>query len=200
MVLPAVWTSTFFFLAIFLHVVRVFFTSLCAYQSSSTNLPVVSIFLTFEAFQGRGDTFFKTHKIIGDIHLLGIIELIRCPAVSVAQDLFFAFFNGDSSDICQSLFSLLFKVDCVVLITLLEVLRLSCEYSRHLVLRKFFFLSKFFASFRLSISTNKLALPGKNISESWHGKLENGICTTHHPSKKMPFINSYGTLTYKRIT
>ena len=28
----------------------------------------------------------------------------------------------------------------------------------------------------------------------------NGICTTHHLSKKMTHTNSYGTLTYKRIT
>ena len=28
----------------------------------------------------------------------------------------------------------------------------------------------------------------------------NGICTTHHLSKKLTHINSYGTLTYTRIT
>ena len=44
-------------------------------------------------------------KTIVDLHLLGSMELIKGQDVAVGLDLFFAFSNRDSSDVCHPLFS-----------------------------------------------------------------------------------------------
>ena len=104
MVLSTVCTRNFF-QAIFLRVVRVLFTAFDTCMSSSTGFPVVSIFLAFEAPRGSGDVLFNSLKTIADLQLVGSTELIKCQDVSVGLDSFFAFSDGDSFYICNSLFS-----------------------------------------------------------------------------------------------
>ena len=65
---------------------------------------MVSIFLAFEAPQEYWDIHLNPLKTIVDLHLLGSMELIKCQDVAVGLDLFFAFSNGDSSDVCHSQF------------------------------------------------------------------------------------------------
>ena len=91
MILLAVCTSNFF-QAIFLHVVQV----LCTCLSSSTDFPVVSIFLAFEAPQENWDVLLNSLKTIADLHLLGSMGLIKCQDVSVGLDSLFTFSDGDS--------------------------------------------------------------------------------------------------------
>ena len=85
--------------------VRVLFTALGTCMSSCASFPVVSIFLAFEAPLGYWDTLFNLLKIITDFHFLGSMGLIKNQDFSVSLDLFSAIFNGDSSDVCHSLFS-----------------------------------------------------------------------------------------------
>ena len=61
------------------------------------------IFLVFEAPQECWDIHLNPLKTIVDLHLLGSTELIKCQDVAVGLDLFFAFSNGDSSDVCHLL-------------------------------------------------------------------------------------------------
>ena len=68
---------------------------------------MVSIFLAFEATQECWDTHLKPLKTTVDLHLLESMELIKCQDVAVGLDLFFAFSNGDSSDVCHSVFPVL---------------------------------------------------------------------------------------------
>ena len=44
-------------------------------------------------------------KAIADLHLVGSAGLIKCQDVSVGLDSLFTFSDGDSSYICNSLFS-----------------------------------------------------------------------------------------------
>ena len=104
MILLAVSTCNFL-QAIFLQVVRVLFTTLGTYLSSSTGFPVVSIFLAFEIPQGHWDILLSSLKTTADLHLIGRMGLIKHQDVRVDLDLFFAFSNGDSSYICNSLLS-----------------------------------------------------------------------------------------------
>ena len=64
---------------------------------------MVSIFLVFEAPQVCWDIHLNPLKTIVNLHLLGSMELIKCQDVDVGLDLFFAFSNGDSSDVCHRL-------------------------------------------------------------------------------------------------
>ena len=104
MTLSAVCTSNFL-QAIFLHVVQVLFTAFGTCVSSSTGFPVASIFLTFEASQGRWDVLLNSLKTIADLHLLGSMGLVKCQDVSVGLDSYFTFSNGDFSEVCNSLLS-----------------------------------------------------------------------------------------------
>ena len=103
MILSAVGTSNFL-QTILLQVVLVLFIAFRTCLSSFTGFSVVSIFLAFEALQGRWDVLLDTLKKI-DIHLFGSTGLIKCQDVSVDLDSFFTFSNEDSSYICNSLFS-----------------------------------------------------------------------------------------------
>ena len=103
MILSTVCTSNFL-QAIFFHMVRVLLTAFGTYLSSSTSFPVVSIFMAFEAPQGYWDVLLDSLKTTADLHLLRRIELIKCKDVSVGLDSYFAFTNGDSTYICNSLF------------------------------------------------------------------------------------------------
>ena len=103
-ILLAVCTSNFF-QAIFLHVVWVLFTTFGTCQSSSTGFPVVFIFLAFKAPQGSWDILLDSLKRIVNLHLLRSTGLIKYQDVSVGLDSFFTFSDGDSSYICNSLFS-----------------------------------------------------------------------------------------------
>ena len=85
--------------------VQILFTALGTCLLSSAGFHVVSIFLVFEAPQESWDIHLNPLKTIVDLHLLGSMELIKCQDVAVGLDLFFAFSNGDSSDVCHSLFS-----------------------------------------------------------------------------------------------
>ena len=71
--------------------------------SSSTGFPVVSIFLAFEGPHWNWDVLLNSLKTTADLHLLGSTGLIKCQDVGL--DSFFAFSDGDSSYICNSLFS-----------------------------------------------------------------------------------------------
>ena len=104
MILSAVCTSNFF-QAIFLHVVRVHFIGFRTCLLSSTGFHVVSIFLAFETPQGSWNILLISLKTKVDLHLFGSTGLIKCQDVSVGLDSFFAFSDGDSSYICNSLFS-----------------------------------------------------------------------------------------------
>ena len=104
MILSAVSTSNFFH-AIFLYVVWVLFTAFRTCPSSSTGFPVVSIFLVFEAPKERWDVQLDSLKTIADLLLFGNTGLIKYQDVSIGLDSFFAFSGGDSSYICNSLFS-----------------------------------------------------------------------------------------------
>ena len=104
MILSKVFTSNFF-QKILLQLVRVLFTAFGTCLSTSTGFPVVSIFWAFEAHQGRWDILFNSLKTIADLHLRRSTWLIKCQEVSVCLDSFFAFSNGDSSYVCNSLFS-----------------------------------------------------------------------------------------------
>ena len=104
MILSAVCTCNFF-QAIFLHVVRVLFTAFRTCLSSFRGFPVVSIFLAFEAPQGRWNVLLNSLKTIADFHLVGSTGRIKCQDVSVGLYSLFAFSDGDSSYICNFLFS-----------------------------------------------------------------------------------------------
>ena len=99
----AVCTSNFL-QVIFLHVIRVLFTTFGTCLSPSTGFPVMSIFLAFEEPQGCWDILPNPLKIIAYLHLLGCMGLVKCQDVSVGLNLFFVFSNG-SSNVCNSLFS-----------------------------------------------------------------------------------------------
>ena len=64
---------------------------------------MVSRFLAFETSQECWDIHLKPLKTIVDLHFLGSMKLIKCQDVAVGLDLFFAFSNGDSSDVCHLL-------------------------------------------------------------------------------------------------
>ena len=52
--------------------------------------------------------FLGLYRLVeADLHLLGSMELIKCQNVGVGLDLFFTFSNGNSSDICHSIFPVL---------------------------------------------------------------------------------------------
>ena len=103
MILSAVGTSNFFH-AIFLHRVQVLFTALGTCVFSSTGFPVVPIFLAFVAPQGCWDILLDPLKTIANLHHLGSMRLVKCQDVGIGLDSFFAFSNGDSSYVCNSLF------------------------------------------------------------------------------------------------
>ena len=81
---------------------------------------------------------------MANLLLLVSIGLINCQDVGVGLDLFFTFSNGDSSDVCNSLFSrgywhhLCFN-QRQLLITLLDLFSLSSGYALHLVVWKLYF-------------------------------------------------------------
>ena len=104
MVMSGVWTTDFLW-AIFLHMVRVLFTTLCTCLSSSASISVVSIFLTSEATQGCWDVLFNPLYTTLNFHFLGNIGLIKYQDVGIGLDLLSAFSNGVSSDGYHSLFS-----------------------------------------------------------------------------------------------
>ena len=123
------------FQAIFLHVIRVFFTAFGTCLSSSTGFPLVSTFLAFEAPHGRWDALLDSLKKIAYLYLLRNMGLIRCQDVSIGLDSFFAFLME---------ILLIFVTPCLtradaisssganansplLLITPLEVLSFSCE-------------------------------------------------------------------------
>ena len=86
------------FKALFLQVVRVLFTTFVTCMSSSTDFPVVSIFLAFEAPQWCWNTLLNSLKTIANLYLLRSMGLVKCQDVSVSLDSFFtSFSNGDSS-------------------------------------------------------------------------------------------------------
>ena len=85
--------------------VQVPFTAVGTCQSPSVSFPVVSIFLAFEAPMDCWNILFNPLKTIADLQLLGSMGQVKCQDVGVGLDLFFAFSNGDSSDVCHSLFS-----------------------------------------------------------------------------------------------
>ena len=62
---------------------------------------MVSIFLASEAPLECWDIHLNPHKAIVDLHLFESMDLIKCQDVAVGLDLFFAFSNGDSSDVCH---------------------------------------------------------------------------------------------------
>ena len=64
---------------------------------------MVSIFLVFEALQECWDIYLNPLKTIVDLLLLRSMELIKCQDVAIGLDLFFAFSNGDSFDVCHLL-------------------------------------------------------------------------------------------------
>ena len=66
---------------------------------------MVYIFLAFKTPQGSWDILLNSIKTIADLHLLGSTGLIKCQDVSVGLDSFFVFSDGDSSYVCNSLFS-----------------------------------------------------------------------------------------------
>ena len=65
---------------------------------------MVSIFLAFEAPQECWDIHLYPLKTIVNLDLLGSMQLIKCQDVAIGLDLFFAFSNVDSSDVCHSIF------------------------------------------------------------------------------------------------
>ena len=81
------------------------FHRICTCMSSSTGFRVVSIFWAFEAPQESWDVLLDSLKTIADIHLFGCTELIKYQDVSVYVYSFFAFSDGHSSYICNSVFS-----------------------------------------------------------------------------------------------
>ena len=85
--------------------VQVLFITFRICLSSSTGFSVVSIFLAFEAPQESWDVLLNSLETIAYLHLLGSTGLIKCQDVSVGLDSFYAFSSGDSSYICNSLFS-----------------------------------------------------------------------------------------------
>ena len=66
---------------------------------------MVSIFLAFEAPQWSWDVLLNSLKTIANLHFVGSTGLIKCKDVSVGLNSLFAFPGGDSSYICNSLFS-----------------------------------------------------------------------------------------------
>ena len=64
----------------------------------------MSIFLEFEAPQGSWDVLVDTLKTIADLPLLGRTGLIKYHDVRVGLDSFFAFSDGDSYYVFNSLF------------------------------------------------------------------------------------------------
>ena len=84
--------------------VRIFFTTLGTCLSSSISFRVVSMFLEWETPQGWWDILFNPLKTIAKFHFFGSMGLIKSLAVGVGLGLFFAFSNGDSSNVCQFLF------------------------------------------------------------------------------------------------
>ena len=169
MILSAICIS-YFFQAIFLHMIRVLFTPFCTCLLSSTGFLVVSIFLAFEASQGRRDVLSNSLKPIADLLLLGSTGLIKFQDVIVNLDSFFAFSDGDSSYICNSLFSqgwcyLFFCSKCLLPTTdnsfgSVEFLML-CISSYEI-----FLFNMFSVSFRQSTSTSKLLLSFLNSFRS----------------------------------
>ena len=75
------------------------------------------------------------------------MELIKCQDVAVGLDLFFAFSNGDSSDVVIS--SAISKGNFLLLITPFNVFGLSCGYALHLAMWKIFILRRFSACLQL---------------------------------------------------
>ena len=104
MILLAVCTSTLL-QAIFLHMVRVLFTTFRTCLWSSIGFPVLFIFLAFEAPQESWDILLNSLKTIADLHFLGSTGLVKREDVSVGLDSLLAFSNGYFSYICNSPFS-----------------------------------------------------------------------------------------------
>ena len=94
---------------------------------------MVFIFLAFEAPQGIWDVLLNSLKTIANLHLLESMWLIKFQDVSAGLDSYFAFSDGDSSYIFNSLFpradaisSSVANANSLLLITLLKVLSFSC--------------------------------------------------------------------------
>ena len=66
---------------------------------------MMSIFLTFEARKGCWDILFNPLETITAFHFFGNMRLIKCQNLGVGLDLLLAVSNGDSSEVCHSLFS-----------------------------------------------------------------------------------------------
>ena len=104
MILSAVCTCNFF-QAIFLHVVRFLFHCISHMSVVLYRLPCgVHIFGIWRP-QGSRYVLPNSLKTIADLHLLESTGLIKYLDIRVGLDLFFTFSNGDSSYVCNSLFS-----------------------------------------------------------------------------------------------
>ena len=95
------------------------------------------------------------------------MELIKCQDVAVGLDLFFVFSNGDSSDVCHSLFSQCYSPllcysqgNFLLLITSLDVFSILCGYVLHLAVWKIFILRMFSVCLQLFTSTSKFPFLG----------------------------------------
>ena len=106
-------------------------------------------------------------KTIVDLHLFGGMELIKCQDVAVGLDLFFAFSNGDSSDVCHSLFSQHYcyllcysQGQLLLMITPLDVFTVLCGYALYLAVWKIFILRMFSACLQLFTKTSKFPFLG----------------------------------------
>ena len=126
MILSAVCISNFF-QAIFLHVVGVLFPAFGTCMSSSTDFPVVSIFLAFEAPQGSWDILLDSLKTITNLHLLGSMRLIKCQDVSVHPlpflMVFLLIFVTPYFPRADAIFSFVPNAKSLLLITPLEVFK-----------------------------------------------------------------------------
>ena len=85
--------------------VWVLFTTLYICQLSSANLPVISIFLTFEASPGCLNILFNPLEAVDNLHFFGKMGLIKCQDVSVGFYLLTILSDRDSFDIHHALFS-----------------------------------------------------------------------------------------------
>ena len=133
MILSTVSTCNFF-QAIFLHVVWVLFTAFHTCLSSSTGFPVVSIFLTFKALQGREDILLNSLYTIANFLLLGIMGLVESQNVSVGLDSSLPFlmeilpmFVTPCFPRADAISSFVANANSLLLITPLEVLSFSCR-------------------------------------------------------------------------
>ena len=102
MVSLAVWTLSLSTLP--LYSLGPFHTARCPCQSSPASLPVISIFLTFEASQRCWDILFNPLKTVANLHFFENMGLIKYQDVGVGLDLLTTLSDCDSFDVVHSVF------------------------------------------------------------------------------------------------